>query len=232
MTPEIRVLLVDDDEDMRATLADFIGRMGVGIRSAARLREAEQVIRSEAEPFDIILTDLRLPDGSGLDVLKAARTRSADSLVTIVTGFASLETAIEAIRLGAHDYMTKPFGLDEIGVQLRNMIQHVTLRKENHRLSVRLQELYREVNRLQGERSDVGALLIEIRDGVAENGRLLGYLAAHRRGLEPAPEKPAFSNLVAELERLDRTRGAVPLSHVEVEDRKRDLIRDFVDELS
>ncbi len=149
----IRALVVDDDEDMRATLVDFISTLGVEVRAVGTVADAELALRTESAPYDLILADLRLPGGSGMDVLKAAHARDPEALVTIVTGYASLDTAIEAIRLGAYDYITKPFTLDEIGVQVRNMISRVSLAKENAHLSIRLQQLFEQVNHLQSERA-------------------------------------------------------------------------------
>jgi DNA-binding NtrC family response regulator len=229
---DIRILVVDDDEDLRATLVDFITRLGVKVRSAATFGEACVAIRSDAAPFEIILTDLKLPDGSGLDIVQVAHARSPECLVTILTGFASLDTAIEAIRLGAYDYITKPFSLDEIGVQVRNMIERVSLSQENARLSVRLQELYAQVNRLQSDRSDMMALFQEIRGELVENGRKLDALVG--AGQRPAPSQPdraAFRNLFRELDKLERLRGTSSVSPLELEERKRGLIEEFVGRL-
>jgi len=179
MSPiEIRMLVVDDDEDMRATLIDFISKMGVKVRQAANLEEARRFLGNDADPYDIVITDLRLPDGNGLEVVRAAHSRRPDTLVTIVTGYASLDTAIEAIRLGAYDYVTKPFTLDQIGVQVRNMVQRILLSKENARLSVRLQELYQEVNRLQSEKVEAVGFHNEIRRQLLEIHRKLDRLMA------------------------------------------------------
>jgi len=179
MSPiEIRMLVVDDDEDMRATLIDFISKMGVKVRQAANLEEARRFLGNDADPYDIVITDLRLPDGNGLEVVRAAHSRRPDTLVTIVTGYASLDTAIEAIRLGAYDYVTKPFTLDQIGVQVRNMVQRILLSKENARLSVRLQELYQEVNRLQSEKVEAVGFHTEIRRQLLEIHRKLDRLMA------------------------------------------------------
>lgn len=176
----IRVLIVDDDKDMRATLTDFISRLGVKVSTAANVADAQFALRTENPSFDLVLTDLRLPGGSGMDVVKAAHSRSTETLVTIITGYASLETAIEAIRLGAYDYITKPFTLDEIGVQVRNMIARVSLAKENARLSLRLQELYQEVNRLQNERLSALSLQDEVREELqAINRKVDRLLAVH-----------------------------------------------------
>jgi DNA-binding NtrC family response regulator len=173
---EPKVLIVDDDEDMRATLMDFISRMGAKVKTATDVPDAKRLLTSEQSPFDLVLTDLKIPGGSGLDIVKAAHVRSAETLVTIITGYASLETAIEAVRLGAYDYITKPFSLEEIGVQVRNMMERVALSKENSRLSLRLQEVYEELNRLQNERRDTLRIQEEIRREVLENGRKLDKL--------------------------------------------------------
>jgi ActR/RegA family two-component response regulator len=191
---ELKVLIVDDDEDMRATLTDFItSKMGVKVRTAAEVTEAKRLLQSETPPFDLVLADLKLPGGTGLDVLKAAHARSSDTLITIITGYASLETAIEAIRLGAYDYMTKPFSLDEIGVHVRNMIERVSLSKENARLSLRLQELYEQVHRLQSERSDMARFQDEIRRELQESHRKLDLLLEANPALAslPVPSVPA-----------------------------------------
>lgn len=191
---ELKVLIVDDDEDMRATLTDFItSKMGIKVRTAAEVTEAKRLLQSETPPFDLVLADLKLPGGTGLDVLKAAHARSSDTLITIITGYASLETAIEAIRLGAYDYMTKPFSLDEIGVHVRNMIERVSLSKENARLSLRLQELYEQVHRLQSERSDMAKFQDEIRRELQESHRKLDLLLEANPSLvnPPVPSVPS-----------------------------------------
>ncbi len=182
------MLIVDDDEDMRSMLQDFIGKMGISVRPAAGLVEAQRFLRGEVDPFDLVMTDLRLPDGSGLEVVRAAHARKPGTLVSIITGYASLETAIEAIRLGAYDYITKPFTLDQIGVQVRNMIQRVLLARENARLSLRIQELYQEVHRLQAERVDAAGHQDEILRHMAEAHRKLDQLLACSLGDRHPPE--------------------------------------------
>jgi len=194
-TGDIRVLVVDDDTDLSAALTDFISRMGVKVRSAASVSEAEHLIQAEPVPFDLILTDLKIPGGSGTDILRAAHARSVDSLVTIITGYGSMESAIEAIRLGAYNYVTKPFSLNDIGVQVRNMIERVSLSKENARLSLRLQELYQQLNRDQGEQGSA-RFSEEIRRQLQEQGRKLDQILAllepgHDRGAgRPASGEP------------------------------------------
>ena len=173
---EFRVLIVDDDEDMRATLSDFIGGMGLKVATAADVTEAESLLVTEIPPFDMVLADLKLPGGTGLDILKAAHARSPETLVTIVTGYASLETAIEAIHLGAYDYITKPFSLEEIGVQIRNMVERVSLAKENARLSLRLQELFEQLNQLQSQKLEWSRFQDEVRKELKDTNLKIGRL--------------------------------------------------------
>jgi len=184
---EVRILIVDDDEDMRATLAEFVVTLGVEVTTAAEVAEARRLLLAAEKPFDIVLTDLKLPDGSGLDVLLAARDRSKESLITIVTGYASLDTAVAAIRAGAYDYMTKPFTLDEIGVQVRNMVNRVSLGRENAQLSLRLQESYRQLDLLRRKRSETARLQDEIRGELKENSRKLDLLLELLTATHPNP---------------------------------------------
>jgi len=232
---EIRVLLVDDDEDMRATLTDFISRMGATVKTAADVPDAKRVLSLEPSSFDLVLTDLKLPGGSGLDVVKAAHARSMETLVTIITGYASLETAIEAVRLGAYDYITKPFSLDEIGVQVRNMMERVALSKENSRLSLRLQQLYEELNQLKNERTDVFRMQEEIRKELQDNSRKLDQLLTTRtsgslQALELRADRAVTPGLLQEIEKFDRLKNEA-ISLLELERKKRDLIEEFVDKL-
>ncbi len=178
----VRALIVDDDVDLRAALTDYISQMDVTVRTAGSVGEAVRIIQAEPIPFELILTDLKIPGGSGMDVLKAAHARGPNTLVTIITGYATMETAIDAIRLGAHNYIAKPFSLNELGVQVRNMIERVTLSKENERLSLRLQELYQQMNQIQSERIDFMRLHQDLRIQLQENTHKLDQLLALSAG--------------------------------------------------
>jgi DNA-binding NtrC family response regulator len=179
---DIKILVVDDDVDLRTALTDYISQMDIVVRTAGNVAEAQRLIQTELIPFDLVLVDLKIPGGSGMDVLKAARTRNSNTLVTIITGYASLETAVEAIRLGAYNYITKPFSLNEIGIQVRNMVERITLSKENARLSVRLQELHQQINRVQNERVEVVRLHADLSRQLQENARKLDQILALSTG--------------------------------------------------
>jgi two-component system response regulator RegA len=106
------VLLVDDDDVFRPRLARAFRERGWQVREAADAGRARAALR-EAAPAHAVV-DLRLPDGSGLDVVREIRTAAAAAPIVVLTGYGSIATALEAIRLGATHYLTKPTGLDDI----------------------------------------------------------------------------------------------------------------------
>jgi DNA-binding NtrC family response regulator len=99
--------------------------------------------------YDLVVTDLRMGQAGGLDVLRRAGDRSPATMVVIMTGYAALDTALQAIRGGAYDYITKPFTLDEIEVLLTNASERVRIRREKALLERELEDAYRLIAALQ-----------------------------------------------------------------------------------
>lgn len=128
-----RVLVVEDDVDIRELLVEYFRARGYAVTGAEDGRAA--VTALERAAFDLVLTDLQLPGTDGLGVLAAARRLHPAIYVVIVTGFASLDSAIQAVRLGAYDYLTKPFSLGQIDVVLHRIDEHADLHAENQRLA-------------------------------------------------------------------------------------------------
>ena len=83
------------------------------------------------EPVDLLVSDIRMPDMSGVDVLRNAKQIDPEVIGIMITAFASTESAVEALRLGAHDYLTKPFDVDELKAKVHEAIEHRRLREEN-----------------------------------------------------------------------------------------------------
>ncbi len=121
------VLLVDDDDAFRHVLAGEIARLGFTARAAATGAEAV-ALAGELQP-DVVLLDLRLPDQSGLDVLRGVRDISPSSEVIMLTGHGSIDTAIESIRLGAFDYIAKPCPLDELELRVQRALERRSLKR-------------------------------------------------------------------------------------------------------
>lgn len=112
MKTTTRVLIVDDDEAVRLSFVRSLAGARYNVEAAWNGTEALRAM--EQQPFDVILLDIRMPGVDGMSVLKAIKEKWPESEVVIITGYPSLETAKEAIQLGACDYLSKPVGPDEV----------------------------------------------------------------------------------------------------------------------
>src|SRR5262245_38481817 len=124
-----RILVVDDERSMRELLAIVLRREGYEVLLAENGRNAVDAL--EREPVDLLISDIKMPDMSGVDVLRAAKRVDQDILGIMITAFASTETAVEAMRLGACDYLSKPFDIDLLKMKVREKIENRQLRQEN-----------------------------------------------------------------------------------------------------
>ena len=112
MNDKASILIVDDEEVVRRSHLRSLADTGCHAEAAVDGREALQVM--ERQPFDVILLDLRMPGLDGLDVLRTIKARWPDSEVVVITGYPSIESAKEAVRLGACNYIAKPVGPDDV----------------------------------------------------------------------------------------------------------------------
>ena len=148
--PDARVLVVDDERSMRDLLAIMLKQEG---HDGAVVEGGAQAIETlSREVFDLIITDLRMREVDGLAVLRAAKEHSPETVVVVITAFASTETAVEAMKLGAYDYITKPFKMDEIKLVLANALERKRLRDENQALKRQLRSERRLDNFVGGSR--------------------------------------------------------------------------------
>jgi signal transduction histidine kinase/DNA-binding response OmpR family regulator len=134
MTSPDRVLIIDDDPRMRELLIECLTPLGCDVTLASSGQQTLELIK--AEQFRVALLDLRLPDLSGIEVLRRIREQQPEIEVIVLTGYASLETAIEALRMGAYDYVTKPFDARTVQATVRRAV-------EKHRFRLRLTALNR-----------------------------------------------------------------------------------------
>ena len=121
-----RILVVDDERSMRELLAIVLKREGYDVSLAENGRTAMEML--EREPIDLLISDIKMPDMSGVEVLRAAKRMDQDVLGIMITAFASTETAVEAMRLGACDYLSKPFDVDLLKMKVREKIENRQLR--------------------------------------------------------------------------------------------------------
>jgi len=134
------VLVVDDDRTGRETLAEAVSEMGYEVASAAAGREALDMLRQRE--VDIVLTDLKMPGMDGLELLTHAKRIRPDAFVILVTAFATVDTAVEAMKKGAYDYIMKPIDLRQLRVLLDRASQSRDLLIENELLKDQLGEKY------------------------------------------------------------------------------------------
>ena len=142
------ILIVDDERSMREFLGIYLRREGYRIEAAAGGNEAIASIKARA--FDVIITDLRMPDIDGLTILAEAKRVRPDTEVIVVTAFSTTETAIAAMKAGAHDYLTKPFKIDEVGLVVDRAMEKRRLARENVALRDEIKGRYK-LDRLLGK---------------------------------------------------------------------------------
>ena len=151
-----KLLIVDDELSMREFLQILMEGEGHEVELAATYAQAQQCCRDAQ--FDLVITDLKLPDGSGLDVLKAVKESQVDAQTIMLTAFATTETAVEAMRLGAYDYQIKPVKVDELSALSTKALEKVQLVRENRELSLELNQRI-TTDRILGQSSATRALI-------------------------------------------------------------------------
>jgi len=132
------VLVVDDEPEILELLVEYFRDKGFEVASTGDGRAAVAAIEREPARYRLILTDLQLPGADGLAVLRAAKRANPSCYVVIITGYASLDSAIQAVRLGAYDYLTKPFSMGQIDVIVQRVTDRLALETENRLLSKQL----------------------------------------------------------------------------------------------
>ncbi len=131
----LEALIVEDDPRTCELLAEFCRRRGMVVTTATDGRAATTAIVREPARFSLVITDLNLPGMDGFEVLKAARASNPSCYVVMVTGYATIDTAVRAVREGAYDYLPKPFALGQLEVILRRMQDRIALEQENRELT-------------------------------------------------------------------------------------------------
>src|SRR5688572_3064311 len=195
-----RVLVVDDEENLRHMLQILLRREAYETVGAASVESALDELSTR--PFDVVLVDLRMPGRSGLELVDEVRRRKLDTTVVVMTAYGSKEVAIEAMKRGAYDYLSKPFEPDELVLLLRKAEERERLFRENQNLrrqlggtleattgledmiakSPRMTELFRTIRKIAEFKTTV------LVGGESGTGKELVARAIHR--LSPRAEAP------------------------------------------
>ncbi len=132
MPGKVSILIVDDEESVRDSLYNWFIEDGYEVECAENAKKALSIL--ELKKMDIILADIKMPGMDGLEMHRRIRSLNKDSIVIIMTAFASVETAVQALKDGAYDYITKPFDPDDLSHLIRNASSQISLKDENKAL--------------------------------------------------------------------------------------------------
>jgi two-component system, NtrC family, response regulator PilR len=165
-----RILVVDDERSMREMLQIVLRRDGYDVVLAENGKNA--VKQLQEAPFDLLLSDIRMPDVSGVDVLRTAKEINHDLVAFMMTAFASTDTAVEAMRLGAVDYFVKPFSMDELRLKVRQHLEARRLKQENVLLKRALNSRY-EFSNILGRSESMQQVFATIERVAATNSTVL-----------------------------------------------------------
>lgn len=173
-----RVLVVDDEPSVLETIAAILSREGYAVATAETASHALEHLRSDR--FDVVLTDLRLAGGNGISLLAEIRRNWPETMTIMLTGYASLQSAIDALREGVYDYLTKPCDVEDLKATVARAIDRVSLTRALH---ARLEELDAANAKLQGFNQE---LSLRVDQATADLKRKIDELAEAKRQLEKA----------------------------------------------
>jgi two-component system response regulator PilR (NtrC family) len=165
-----RILVVDDEESMRQLLEIALGKEGYRVTLADTGTMASDLIDKYA--YDLVISDIKMPDMSGVEVLRTVKETDPATPVIMITAYASAETAVEALRLGAYDYLTKPFKIEELKANIRNALERKRLLQEVNHLKRELKQKHGLDNML-GRSPKMMELFEHIRSVAATNSTVL-----------------------------------------------------------
>jgi two-component system nitrogen regulation response regulator GlnG len=174
---KIRVLIADDEDALRSTTAAWLGDEGFDVEQARDGLEAVKLVQSK--DFDLALLDIKMPGLNGLEVLRYIMKNSSNTDVVMMTGMSDVSMAVEAMKLGAKEYLTKPIDLDQLVPQLRLLVRKRDADQRIRQLQAEHTSrlLYDLHNPISGLRQSIGYLLKEMAGPVSEHQKeLLGYM--------------------------------------------------------
>ena len=140
-----RILIVDDNAELREILQEYLHGEGGLIDGAPNGKEA--LAKYSQEAYDLIITDLNMPEVSGMEMIRRIKQENDVTEFIIITGYASLDSAVEAVKMGAFDYIVKPFRMEELKVVVKNVREKIALKRLNMALFNKLRGLYDEIER-------------------------------------------------------------------------------------
>ncbi|MEZ5018817.1 MAG: sigma-54 dependent transcriptional regulator [Bacteroidales bacterium] len=170
MADKISILIVDDEESVRDSLCNWFIEDGYSVECAENAKKALQML--EEKDFDIILADIKMPGMDGMEMHRRIKTLNRESIVIIMTAFASVDTAVQALKDGAFDYITKPFDPDDLSHLIRNAAAQISLKSENEALKRRVTTL-ENVEDLIGRSEAIRKVLEQVENVAQSNSSVI-----------------------------------------------------------
>ena len=170
MAKKISILIVDDEESVRDSLFNWFIEDGYRVECAENAKKALTLL--ESDQFDIILADIKMPGMDGLEMLRRIKSIKPDSIVIVMTAFATVDTAVKALKDGAYDYVTKPFDPDDLTHLIRNATKQISLEDENESLRKKVITL-ENVEDLIGTSEAMKDLLREVENVAQTNSSVI-----------------------------------------------------------
>ena len=141
MMKNYKILFVDDDPQILSIVEQFLNRCGFNVTTESNGQKAIDMVREDH--FCVVFTDLNMPEISGMELLKQIKAVSSDTEVIIVSGYGTIETAIQAMKLGSYDFLQKPINFDRFKILIERIIEKQKLKEENQQIRNRLKERYK-----------------------------------------------------------------------------------------
>lgn len=170
MAKKISILIVDDEESVRDSLYNWFIEDGYRVECAENANRALSIL--ESDNFDIILADIKMPGMDGLEMLRRIKLLKSDSIVIVMTAFATVDTAVQALKDGAFDYVTKPFDPDDLSHLIRNASKQISLVEENENLKKKVVSL-ENVEDLIGKSEAIKVVLKDIESVAQSNSSVV-----------------------------------------------------------
>jgi len=170
MTKKISILVVDDEESVRDSLYNWFVEDGYRVECADSAKMALSIL--ESDNFDIVLADIKMPGMDGLEMLKLIKALEKDIIVIVMTAFATVDTAVQALKDGAFDYVTKPFDPDDLSHLVRNASKQISLAGENEALKQKVATL-ESVEDLIGKSDAMQSVLRQVESVAQSNSSVI-----------------------------------------------------------